>query len=143
MSFSKIKHDHLENLPNHCQGEECQKKAAEQWGIFEVPLEQLGGSLAKSFRTTALVHECLANTTHLAVSYEGLYYSDHIVEDWQKVLRFVGAGDVADILTLDLILSKTTYVATHPESRKDTIANYAEVEEYLKGTKYEHLLYYP
>ena len=143
VSISKIKHDYLDGLPNHCRDIECQEQAALYWGNFSVPIEQLEKSLKKSKNIANVIGKVMQNVTYLPVSYEDLYYSDHMVEEWQRVMRFVGRDDVAQNLTLDFIKSKITHIATHPPDRSENIANYDEVKKSLTGTEFEKLLYYP
>lgn len=158
VAISKIKHLDLgKALPNHCKDIKCQERAANVAGManYQIDTKRLYKSIVKNVRFSVLIQEYLARIPHVQVQYERLYSNaagvirneteeTMMVREWHRVLRFVGATDVADRLTSsDQIHAHIQHVATHPEQRNQSVSNYAEVAKMLEGTEYEDLLYYP
>lgn len=161
VSISKIKHDELDHLPNHCHDEACLELAAAAWGDnYNISLYRLQKSLVKNSRFTRLIRQHLTRIPHVEIHYEQLYYNNYyyyyaanqqgradddeaMVNEWRKALEFVGAHDVANALDFHVIQSKITHMATHPPFRNQTLANYPQVEALLRGTEFEALLAFP
>lgn len=83
------------------------------------------------------------NVPFVQVKYERLYNVDGKggdLEEWEKVFSFLGVGPATN-LTHKQLERGMKHAATHPPGHNMTLANYDEVAEALKGTKFEDLLH--
>ncbi len=83
------------------------------------------------------------NVPFVQVRYERLYNVDGKggdIEEWEKVFSFLGVGPATN-LTHKQLERGMKHAATHPPGHNMTLANYDEVAEALKGTKFENLLH--
>ena len=83
------------------------------------------------------------NIPHVQVTYDRLYNVDGKggdIEEWEKIFAFLGVGPASNLTRKQLELGMK-HAATHPPGHNSTLANYDEVAEALKGTKFENLLH--
>ncbi len=83
------------------------------------------------------------NVPFVQVRYERLYNVDGKggdLEEWEKLFSFLGVGPATN-LTHKQLERGMKHAATHPPGHNMTLANYDEVAEALKGTKFEDLLH--
>lgn len=147
--ISNLRHDHSKQtnkaLPAHCEVNDikCIKRHASSSAQVGVVLP-VGNELIHWLRVNA---QNIANTRaaleeahvdYVHVSYEKLYHSQNASE-WMKIFKFLGVGPRED-LTQDQIRETFDLAPTHSKGRNETVANYKEVENTLKGTEFEHLL---
>lgn len=83
------------------------------------------------------------NVPHVQVKYERLFNVDGKggdIEEWEKIFALLGAGPATG-LTRGRLERGMEHAATHSTGHNTTLANYDEVAEALKGSKYENLLH--
>lgn len=76
---------------------------------------------------------------YIKVSYEALYDSCDASE-WIKLFKFLGKGKTKGLLKRD-IEKVAGLEKTHKIKKADVIANFGAVEETLKGSSFEYILY--
>ena len=76
---------------------------------------------------------------HILVDYEKLYLGDN-VDEWMRIFSFLERGPMKN-LTMDDVRAHFSMAPTYSKCRTDVISNYDEVEDTLKDTEFQHLLY--
>jgi len=137
-------HIRTKEVPHHCKvGDvECLQKHKNHSKDIIIPtgdelISHIGGALFHD----NYVKETLANigVKHLKVSYDALYNLDTAAE-WMKIFRFLKRGPTEN-LTMNMVREKFSMLSTSSKTHEDTISNYEEVKNTLKGTHYYHLLH--
>ncbi len=147
--ISNLRHDlskeASEKLPAHCEVDdvECKKRHSAAAGVgVNFPI---GAELMHWLNVTTRVDEkvkTILRDTHVdyvEVSYEKLYKSDS-ADEWMKIFSFLGVGPAKD-LKMDDVRATFDLASTHSKRRNETVSNFVHVENTLKGTEFEHLLY--
>ena len=130
--------------PAHCHrgDKKClQRHTAAGTGIVlptDNLIEMLSDKKEEEERVDKLLEEL--GVTYVAVKYEKLYYGGDDMSEWMRIFRFLGVGP-GEGLTRKRLEGAMKIVATHPSSQNITLANYAEMVEILRGTKFEELLH--
>ena len=129
-----------------------QLKCIEKHLNASIGLDLYTGNMAALFEKLDILHtsedrvdELLLemNIPHVQVKYERLFSVDgkgDDIEEWEKIFGFLGAGPATG-LTRERLENGMQHAATHPQDHNTTLANYDEVAEALKGSKYENLLH--
>jgi len=134
-------------VPAHCKvGDEAcieqHKAIIKQGGGVEFPMK---GELLSWLKTEKTNNDeireqlSLYGIKYITVSYEKLYHSE-TAEEWMRIFSFLGKGPSQD-LTIEEVRSTFSMAATTSTKRSESISNYGNVENALKGTQYEYLLY--
>mmetsp|Transcript_9796 Transcript_9796/g.18763 ORF Transcript_9796/g.18763 Transcript_9796/m.18763 type:complete len:477 (-) Transcript_9796:758-2188(-) len=76
---------------------------------------------------------------HVMVTYEKLYFRE-TAEEWQRIFRYLGFGPQGKNLTLEEVFAKTTFQKTSSHDRSKRMANYDEVSNALRCTRYAEYL---
>ena len=121
----------------------CLKAHSIQDGGYELPVgNQLLTFLRQDIESDYRVRRRLKemNIQYIHISYEKLYNAKNDVKEWLRIFQFLERGPQHH-LTRDTLLSTFSMASTHSKPRNETIANFAQVEQTLKGTDFEHLLY--
>mmetsp|Transcript_21765 Transcript_21765/g.31154 ORF Transcript_21765/g.31154 Transcript_21765/m.31154 type:complete len:184 (-) Transcript_21765:119-670(-) len=146
--ISNLRHDlskEASGLPAHCEVDdvECQKRhsAAAEVGV-NLPIgaeliQWLNGNTRNDEKVKAILRE--NHVDYVEVSYEKLYKSDS-ANEWMKIFSFLGVGPAKDLKVED-VRATFDLAPTHSKGRNETLSNFVHVENTLKGTEFEHLLY--
>jgi len=78
--------------------------------------------------------------SHILVSYEELYYSNH-ANEWIKLLTFLEAKYTSINITRENVNRAMRWVPTSVYKHKDKVSNYEEVKLTLNGTQFSHLIH--
>ena len=105
-----------------------------------MPVDTVLGSLTTLDHGRAYVTRQLDafKVPRVDVKYEKLYYAPS-AQEWQRIFQFLGVGPTHNLTMAD-VEQHMHFVATHPPLRYQTLANYEEVADSLRGTEWEHLL---
>lgn len=146
--ISNLRHRHSkdskEKISAHCKvgDEECIKHHSDFDTNIILPTgRDLLKWLNTNVKSDAKIRRALDEThvDYVQISYKKLFTTDD-AEEWMKVFRFLGVGPTTN-LTMDDVRASFSMAATHTKGRNETVSNFKKVEETLKGTKFEHLLY--
>lgn len=150
VQISRRKHSSHKTIGAHCMKGDL--KCIEKGVNASMGLDLYTGNMGRLFnRLDTLqkyedrVDELLLkmNVPHVQVKYERLFNVDGKggdIEEWEKIFSFLGTGPATG-LTRERLEGGMKHAATHPTGHNTTLANYDEVAEALKGTKYENLLH--
>mmetsp|Transcript_20477 Transcript_20477/g.30827 ORF Transcript_20477/g.30827 Transcript_20477/m.30827 type:complete len:185 (-) Transcript_20477:124-678(-) len=133
------------DLPAHCEVDdvECKKRHSAAAGVgVTLPTGKalthwLNVTTWNDAKVGAILRE--AGVDYVQVSYEQLYNADN-ADEWMKIFRFLRVGPMED-LTVDDVRATFNLASTHSKGRNETVTNFIGVENTLKGTEFEHLLY--
>ena len=145
MAISRHKHSIIgKKLRSHCQDDTCAANVTATRVVM--PVETAKSSLLTLQHGLAYVKRQLDafDVPRIHVQYERLYYATPEVasEEWMRLFRFVGVGPTYN-LTMGEVQRHMTFVETHTPSRNETVLNWDELVEGLKGTPFEQYLSLP
>ena len=137
-------YQHSEEVPAHCaiDDEECIKHHKQHQSAIVLPTgKELLKILESGLVLDKMVEEYLDNygVKYVHVTYDKLYISSN-ADEWSRIFRFLGRGPQGD-LTMEEVMENFDLAPTSSKSHKDIIANFDEVWDTLKGTKYEYLVH--
>lgn len=139
VAVSRYKHNlHGGKLSSHCEDEACAAKVTAS--DLVMPVDNLIGSLTTLDHGRAYVSRQLDafQVPRVDVKYEKLYYAP-TAEEWMRLFDFVGVGPTENLTMAD-VEKHMRFVVTHPPVRNQTLGNYKEIHDALKGTEWEKLL---
>lgn len=136
-------YQHLENISAHCSvgDDECVRQHKQHGRIFLPVGRELKRSLESGLRLDRIVEDKLAyhGVKHVHVTYDKLYKSND-AKEWLCIFRFLGRGP-QEGLTMENVTAYFDLAPTSSRCHNETIANFDEVWDTLKGTKYEYLVH--
>lgn len=149
--ISNIRHEgfqHTNQVPAHCSVEdlECIKRHKKHsQGITLKCDEKLLLRLRHNLQLDEVVADRLSTlgVKHLRVAYEQLYHStdeSDIAEGWLRINRFLGVGPQND-LTIAEVKDHFAYASTSSPNHREIIANFYQVEKFLKDSDLGYLLH--
>ena len=129
----------------HCAvgDEACLNAHSIQDGGYELPVgNQLMTFLRQDSESDYRVRSRLKemNIQYIHITYEKLYNAKNDVKEWLRIFQFLERGP-QQRLTWDMLLSTFSMASIHSKPRNETIANFGQVEQTLKGTDFEYCLY--
>ncbi len=149
--MSNIRHkgfQHSDEVPAHCSVDdvECIKRHKEHsQGLTLQCDEEFLSRLRHNLYLDEVVADRLSTlgVKHLHVAYEHLYHStdeSDIAEGWLRINRFLGIGEQNN-LTIGEVKEHFEYASTSPPNHREIIANYDQVEKFLKNSDLGYLLH--
>lgn len=140
--LSRLKHELYPDLTSHCGPDdtECINMHKEAEANMVVPVDDLIHNLG-SLEEMNNYMEAQLDKYHVPrvhVEYDNLYYAGEDMTEWERLFKFMGVGPKR--LTRQDLLDHMVRGATSSSDQREKMANYDEVSETLKGTRFEKLL---
>lgn len=145
--LSNLKHknyQHSDEIPPHCtvDDEECIKRHHQHESAIVLPTgEELRYTLNQGIVLDDMVADklSLSGVKHIHVTYDKLFKRVD-AKEWQRIFKFLGRGPQTKLTMAD-VQGNFDLAPTSSRSHRDIIANFDDVWESLKGTKYENFVH--
>ena len=138
--ISDRKHE-LAKISSHCApgNLRCVRQHKEAGANLTLSVADLVAFLESETNQEDTVDKFLVNMSvpHVNVSYEKLYHQDN-ADEWMKIFKFLGTGPGEGLTRKEVDGNAQAFTGSLHHS--DAILNYDEVEQGLKGTRFESLL---